>query len=278
MRPAVGSARRWTYRPAGSEAMNGHRRTSGFSPRRFWLGAVVAMALPWPSLECQAGRAEPTTSVVAPFVEMHSGPGRGYPVFHTVERGGSLALIKRRTDWVKVRAPDGTEGWVRESDVIRNTADGRSYTGRDAVMEDYLSRRVEAGFATGDFDGDRSFTVRAGYRLNEFFLAEAGLTEVSGSFSSTRLYHADLLVQPFSRWRVSPFFSLGTGRFRNDPKKVLVDDQKVDAWAANAALGVRGYVSRRMLLRGEYRRYVVMTDEDGNDEFGAWSLGFSVFF
>ena len=253
-------------------------RNPVFLSRRFWLGAVFALILPWPSLECQAGRVEPTISVAGPYVEMHSGPGRGYPVFHTVERGGSLTLIKQRTDWVKVRAADGTEGWVRESDVVRDTAGGGSYTGRDAVMEDYLGRRIEAGFATGDFDGDRSFTVRVGYRLSEFFLAEAGLTEVSGSFSSTRLYHVDLVAQPFSIWRVSPFFSLGTGRFENNPKDVLVDDQKVDAWAANAALGVRGYLSRRFLLRGEYRRYVVMTDEDGNDEFGAWSLGFSVFF
>jgi hypothetical protein len=32
------------------------------------------------------------------------------------------------------------------------------------------------------------------------------------------------------------------------------------------------------MLRGDYRRHVVMTDEEGNDEFSEWTLGFSVFF
>ena len=57
-----------------------------------------------------------------------------------------------------------------------------------------------------------------------------------------------------------------------------MDDEKVEEWAANAALGLRGYVTRRFMLRGDYRRYVVMTDDEGNDEFSEWALGFSVFF
>jgi hypothetical protein len=37
-------------------------------------------------------------------------------------------------------------------------------------------------------------------------------------------------------------------------------------------------VARRFLLRGEYRRYTVLVNDNSNESFDEWSLGFSVFF
>ncbi len=237
-----------------------------------WLLLLLAP----PALAAKAP--PPVVEVDGPYIELHSGPGRGYPVFHTVERGGRIELLKRRTDWYRVRAGE-IEGWVRRSELDRVSDDAAGLSSpRDAAMDDYLGRRVEAGFATGDFDGDQVFTARAGYRLSEYFLTELALSEVSGTFSSTTLYHANLLVMPMPSWRVSPFFTLGVGRFKNDPKDVLVDDEEVDEWAANAGVGARAYLTRRFMLRGDYRRYTVMVDDNNNEDFDEWSLGFSVFF
>lgn len=225
-----------------------------------------------------AKRPPPTVEVDGPYIELHSGPGRGYPVFHTVERGGRVELLKRRTDWYRVRSGD-VEGWVNRGDLDRMSGDAAALRSpRDVAMDDYVGRSVELGFATGDFDGDQVFTARAGYRLSDYFLTELALSEVSGTFSSTTLYHANLLVMPMPGWRVSPFFTLGVGRFKNDPKDVLVDDEEIDEWAANAGIGLRSYLTRRFLLRGEYRRYTVMVDDNNNEDFDEWSLGFSVFF
>ena len=127
--------------------IGGQAPTSVFK-QRLWLGAVLALAIHWPSEESRAGRVEPTISVATPYVELHSGPGRGFPVFHTVERGGTLVLVKRRTDWVKVRTEGDVEGWAHRQAVERAAAgDAEAYTGRAAAIDDYLSRRVEAGFA-----------------------------------------------------------------------------------------------------------------------------------
>ena len=38
-------------------------------------------------------------SVADPYLEMHTGPGKGYPVFHVVDRGESVDIMMRRTDW-----------------------------------------------------------------------------------------------------------------------------------------------------------------------------------
>ena len=42
--------------------------------------------------------------VSAPFLEMHSGPGRGFPVVYVVGRDEVLTVLYSRTDWYKVRA------------------------------------------------------------------------------------------------------------------------------------------------------------------------------
>ncbi|HCO60237.1 MAG TPA: hypothetical protein DIT58_08605 [Porticoccaceae bacterium] len=44
--------------------------------------------------------------IVEPYIEMHTGPGRGYPVFHVVPRGETLVVLRRKTDWYKVQSGD----------------------------------------------------------------------------------------------------------------------------------------------------------------------------
>ena len=60
-----------------------------------------------------------SVSVADPFLDMHTGPGRGYPIFHVVDRGDDIDIVMRRTDWFKVRAANGTEGWVDRAQMER---------------------------------------------------------------------------------------------------------------------------------------------------------------
>src|SRR5262252_10579475 len=55
-----------------------------------------------------------------PFIELHTGPGRGYPVFFIAERGEHIALLKQKTEWYKVRVQRGKEGWVHR-DQLKST-------------------------------------------------------------------------------------------------------------------------------------------------------------
>ena len=43
-------------------------------------------------------------------------------------------------------------------------------------------------------------------------------------------------------------------------------------------LGLRTYLSRRFLLRAEYKSYVVFTSRDDNEEVDEWKAGFTFFF
>src|ERR1700678_608260 len=45
--------------------------------------------------------------VTQPYLEMHSGPGRGFPVVYVVGRDELVTVLYSRTEWYKVRAPRG---------------------------------------------------------------------------------------------------------------------------------------------------------------------------
>lgn len=218
-------------------------------------------------------------TVAQPYAEMHSGPGRGYPVFHIVERGDSFTLVRQRTEWVMVETRDGVRGWMHVNTVEASRGpDGELVRFGRTGLDDWRQRRIELGFGFGDFEGDPLFSFRAGYRLGPHFVAEAQLLQAAGSFSSTMAYHANLQVLPFLDGRIVPFFSLGAGKITNEPKSTLVDAAKVSDWAGNAGIGVRGWLTRRFLLRGDVRHFVLTRDVNNNDDFTEVSVGFSVFF
>lgn len=217
--------------------------------------------------------------VVESYVGLHTGPGRGFPVAQVVERGERIDILLRRTDWFKVRTLRGKEGWVARVDIESMLGqDGEPVRLRDIVYEDYRSRRYEAGFAGGLLENDTILMVRAGYRLHENLTGEFTIAQASGDFSSTQLYYASVLSEPFPEWRVSPFFSLGLGRFNNTPKATLVGSTKTDSNLANVAVGARAYLTRRFAVRADYRRHVVFIDENRITDYNELSLGFSLFF
>ncbi len=227
-----------------------------------------------------AAAAEPERVQVAdPYLELHSGPGRGYPIFYIAERGEQVEILQRRTDWFKVRTARDKEGWVsREQMENTLTESGAKRTFRDALFDDYLQRRLEFGFSFGSFESDPILTGYLGYRLHENFLVELALGQSAGDFSSTTLMYAALVSQPFPEARISPFLALGMGRFKNTPKATLVNAKDTEADMANMGLGLRFYVTRQFFLRAEFRDHIVLINRDRTDNYQEWSLGASFFF
>ena len=58
-----------------------------------------------------------TVIVVDPYLELHTGPGRGFPIVQVVPRGETVQVLKRRTDWFQIRDAAGHEGWVHRSQI-----------------------------------------------------------------------------------------------------------------------------------------------------------------
>ncbi len=220
-----------------------------------------------------------TVIIADPYIELHSGPGAGYPIFHVVDRGEQLTVSKRRTDWFKVLTHDGKKGWVN-ADQLRRTLnlDGEQTKVRIPGRGDYIERNIEVGFQLGDFDGANAISVYGAYLLSKNLSVELWGTHLSGSFSSGWMTNLNLVHQPYPDWYVSPYFALGTGLIRVDPKATLVQAEARTDQEAHVGFGLRTYLNERFLIRAEYRSYVIFTKRDSNEEADEWKAGFAFFF
>jgi hypothetical protein len=217
--------------------------------------------------------------VSEPFIELHTGPGRGFPVFHVVERHDWIDIIKRRTDWFRVRTEDGKEGWAYIEQMEQTLAlPGKRTEFAQVKQEDFLQRNFEFGAMAGDFEGAAMMTIYAGVNMSRNLSAELELSQASGTFSNSFLLSANILSSPFPHWRVSPFFSLGGGVLRNEPKGTFVQSEPTDDATASFGLGFRAYLTRRFVFRAEAKEVVTFIDEKNNGEFFEWKAGFSFFF
>jgi hypothetical protein len=217
--------------------------------------------------------------ITDPYIELHTGPGRGFPVFFVAPRDQWIAIELRHTDWYKVRTDDGKVGWVsREQLATTLTAAGETKSFRDVMLDDYLSRRVQLGAAWGEFKSEPMLKLWTSYRLSETLSIEGTLGQVEGVFSGTDFWHIDLVTEPWSDRRISPFFAVGLGQFKNFPNLSLVSPQTTNAQLGNATLGVRYYLTDRFVLRADYSIYTAFVADTHSIEYRAFTAGLSFFF
>jgi hypothetical protein len=118
--------------------------------------------------------------------------------------------------------------------------------------------------------------------LHENFIGEVTIAQSTGDFSTTSLFYVSLVSQPFPDSRWSPFFSLGAGRFKNEPKATLVNPagtaSETSGGLANAAIGLRYYVTRQFFFRVEAKRHVALINYTSTDHFNELSAGAAFFF
>ena len=245
-----------------------------------WLLAALLMlhsnaTMAWTLFE----NYQPSVVVSDPYIELRTGPGRGYPVFYVAGQGDEVIIIKRKTDWFKVRTPRDKTGWVHR-DEMRHTLDleGDEVDFGSLGIGDFSTRRWELGFNGGDFGGARSLTGYLGYALTPNITLQIEGSQILGEFSDGVMGSANILMYPFPKWRLSPYFTIGTGIITTKPHTTIVQAQDREDEIVHVGLGGNYYLSDRFMLRMEYKRYTVLTSRDDNEEIDQWKAGFSIFF
>lgn len=243
-----------------------------------WLPVIVlaSLTLSWPASAKEKGVAVVVTDA---YAEVHSGPGRGYPIFHVIEKGETVRVIKNRTDWYKIETESGKTGWVFRDEFTRTLGiNGEiidlSKPGRQA----FDTRRWELGVGGGNFSGARGINTYLGFRLTRNISTELRFTEAFGSFSNSKMVALNAVHQPFPEWQVSPFFTLGTGSIRISPSSDIVQTDNRENGVLTVGGGFIFYASRSFLFRVEYNDHTLLTKRENYEEVDEWKAAFSVFF
>ncbi len=239
------------------------------------LALLLALTVLRPALAQDTERLR----VADPYLELHTGPGRGYPVFHVAERHEWVTVEGRRTDWYKVRTQNDKVGWVPRAQIERTlTEAGSEKTFRDTVVDDYLARKVELGVAWGQFKAEPMLKLWTHWRFAEGLGAELTVGQVQGTFSGTDYWHLNLVAEPWADRRLSPYLAVGLGKFKNIPNASLVQAIPTDANLGNGSVGLRWYISDRFVARADWTLYTAFVSDTRSLEYRAWTLGLSFFF
>jgi hypothetical protein len=246
--------------------------------RRLWL--VLALCQVFVAATAAGAERQYREVVIEdPYIDLHTGPGVGYPIFFVAERGEQVELLKRRTDWIKVRVPRGQEGWVHR-DQLKTTLnpDGSEFDLPEPGLEDYAARRWEVGALYGDFGGANVIATYVSHSFTPNLSGELWFSEAIGQFADSKLATLNIVHLMYPDRRVSPYFTLGTGVINTQPKATLVATvDRTDSFAQVGA-GMRLYLTRRFVFRAEYKAHVVFTSRDDNEEIREWKAGVSFFF
>lgn len=218
-------------------------------------------------------------TVAEPFVDMRTGPGKQFPIYHVVEQGEALKVLKKRTTWYKVEGPKNNTGWISSDDFERTIAsNGQLVSLTTLSVNDFSNRRWETGVLFGSFSGANSTTLYGGYQFTENLSLELSQTQVVGPFSDNSLQLISITHSAFPEWKYSPFFTLGTGTISTKPNATIVQPEDRDDDVMRMAVGMRMYLNRHFFLRAEYNAYTLLTSRNDNEEIEEWRIGFSVFF
>jgi hypothetical protein len=255
------------------------RRSTNLTVRAgLWLALVAVMPLAYTPVAL-ADKEQAQVTVADAFLDMRTGPGRAFPVFYVVERGASVQVLKRRTDWFKLRTAEKREGWVHRNQMLRTLqGDGELTQLKDGSREEFAQHRWEMGVLTGDLGGARVITAYGAWAITDSLSLEVGASHVLGSASNSYLASLGITHVLVPEWRVAPFFMLGTGVINVEPKATLVQTEDRTDQIGYVGGGIRAYLTQRFMLRFEYKSNVVFTSRDDNEEIDAWQGGFAFFF
>ncbi len=244
------------------------------SPWCRWLPMVVLLFSPL----CHAAQ-YPRVVIADPYIELHTGPGKGYPIFHVVERHEWVEVSKRKTNWFKVKDREGHEGWVLIDQMEKTlSAPGVQTQFKKIAAQHFGERSFEAGVQYGDFEGAALMSYYVGYNFSPNVAVEFEGGQASGEFTNHSLMRVSVLSTPFPNWKLVPFFTIGGGELESRPSKSYIFSEGRTDRFANVGLGLRYYISRRFFFRADIKENIVFIDEERNGEFLEWKLGFAFFY
>lgn len=253
---------------------------------RLLVALIVMLGLGLFSLSMARAADKPPVrvKVADPFIELHSGPSAGFPVYDVVERGETIEILRRQTGWFEIRATKNRQGWVKKDQLEATlAAAGIQPTRRDRVVDKYLDRKLRFDAAAGVFEDEAIVTIRGGYRTGNHVTVEVSVSNVSGIFADSTLLQANVLIDLQVLNSIRPYFLLGTGYFTNVPSEQVstgnvITTERNDEFLATFGVGVQYFFTERFLFRADVQQHSTLPGARASQKFLQGTLGVGFFF
>lgn len=243
------------------------------SALRLFRGLLVLLAL----LPGMAAAASAQVEVRDPYLDLHTGPGRGYPITRSIGRGTAIEIQHRHTDWYRIRSAEA-DGWVHRSQLQATlAAAGADRDTRAALLDRHIAGRLRAGLSVGVFEDDPMVAFWGSYQLDPTWALALLLGQAAGDFSSTHMLRLEAVAQPWPEQRIPVHLLLGIGRFENVPRQTLVESTEEDAFAFSAGAGISKQLEPRFGLRADWRWHHARFD-GSSDNYHEFTAGFVLLF
>lgn len=288
------------------------RRPAGRRLSATALAATLALAGAAWSGSAPARQTEAVwVDVADAYLELHTGPGRGYPVTRVFARGEHVQVVKRRTDWYLLRDDRGREGWAKRREMAATllalagpqpnegfqTPEQRVPPDPDAPAEraastpalasavrntfndgsypDRDNHRWEAGTGGGRRGPSKVLRATLSYVLDENLSFETTLSQVLDGPRDE-----DLLLFGFTHTfrperRFAPFVTLGVGMSRLHPTDTARANIRQVGYAS---AGFRYLLQQRLAFRADYRAFSPFSGNGNPKETNEWNVGFVFLF
>lgn len=221
-------------------------------------------------------------TIADPFIDLHTGPSAGYPIFHVVDRGTRVNIIRQKTNWFRLETSDGVSGWASREQMRQTLLpSGEQFRLVEQDETDFAERKWVFGFTGGELESAPVFTFFTGYSFTENLTGEVHIGQSLGRNSSSRFLKGNLALQPLPELTWSPYLTIGMGKIETTPSSILIAPRDEINNFVQAGIGVQRFVSRSFLFRLEVNEYVIFAADstrNDNEVVSEWKFGFAVFY
>ena len=205
------------------------------------------------------------------FMELKTAAGRAQPIYLGVEKGETFSVLKQRADWLKIKTENGDTGWVNKV-AFFDAIGVHGYIEKDQVHK----LKWELGASGGVFGGEESYAISSGYYLLPEVLVSADFIKTSGVYSSSTLITANVSLNLYRKYIVSPFINIASGIMNNKPRQLLVNAHENTQMVYSYGGGFSLNSYKNMTIRFTVRDYYLV---DTKQNYYDWRVGvFGVFF
>lgn len=231
-------------------------------------------------------------TILEPYLNIHTGPGKNYPVFYIAQHGEVIEVQKRRNEWFKVHLNvNGNKtksGWVHRKAIgltalntFAQKVDSNKKTllaKEDPLLSTLFNPNHYFGFNYGQMSAADLVGIYIGKHITDNFSLEIQAAEFLGATAQGHTWAGVIAFTPFPAWRLSPFTEIGAGGIQSTARGTNSQQNAGSDKFLQSGLGLQLRLSDRYRLRFEYRHLNILTSNNDNGELETWHIGFSGYF